>query len=81
VSALADGGLVGTAHLRAGVRSQNAAGLQRLARRIQPAVGWSDLALPADVLSLLDELAPVPGIGIACSTTGGCVPAVAAAGA
>jgi hypothetical protein len=57
VSALADGGPVGTAHLRAGARSQNAAGLQRLARRIEPAVGWSDLALPAGVLSLLDELA------------------------
>ncbi|MFE6612914.1 ATP-binding protein [Amycolatopsis sp. NPDC057786] len=57
VTALADGGPVRTSHLRAGARSQNAAGLQRLARRIEPAVGWSDLVLPAGVLSLLDELA------------------------
>ncbi|MFJ7214213.1 ATP-binding protein [Amycolatopsis sp. NPDC098790] len=57
VTALADGGLVRTSHLRSGARSQNAAGLQRLARRIEPAVGWSDLVLPAGVLSLLDELA------------------------
>ncbi|MEQ0563481.1 ATP-binding protein [Amycolatopsis sp. NEAU-NG30] len=57
VTALADDGLIRTAHLRAGARSQNAAGLQRLARRIEPAVDWSDLVLPAGVLSLLDELA------------------------
>jgi hypothetical protein len=57
VAALADDGLVDSAHLRAGARSQNAAGLQRLARRIEPAVGWPDLVLPAGVLSLLDELA------------------------
>lgn len=57
VTALADGGPVRTSHLRAGARSQNAAGLQRLARRIEPVVGWSDLVLPAGVLSLLDELA------------------------
>ena len=57
VTALADDGLVRTSHLAAGARSQNAAGLQRLARRIEPAVGWADLVLPAGVLSLLDELA------------------------
>ncbi|EOD65552.1 ATP-binding protein, partial [Amycolatopsis vancoresmycina] len=57
VTALADDGLVRTSHVRAGARSQNAAGLQRLARRIEPAVGWPDLVLPAGVLSLLDELA------------------------
>ncbi|MGW3996449.1 ATP-binding protein [Amycolatopsis sp. NPDC004772] len=58
VTALADDdGLVRTAHVRAGARSQNAAGLQRLARRIEPVVGWADLVLPAGVLSLLDELA------------------------
>ncbi len=57
VTALADDGLVRASHLRAGARSQNAAGLQRLARRIEPAVGWPDLVLPAGVLSLLDELA------------------------
>jgi hypothetical protein len=57
VTALADDGLVRTSHLRAGARGQNAAGLQRLARRIEPAVGWPDLVLPAGVLSLLNELA------------------------
>ncbi|MEV0679707.1 ATP-binding protein [Actinosynnema sp. NPDC050436] len=57
VSALVDGGVVTTAHLRAGARSQNAAGLQRLARRIEPAVSWEDLVLPAGVVGLLRELA------------------------
>ncbi|MGM1061237.1 ATP-binding protein [Saccharothrix sp. Mg75] len=57
VSALVDGGVVTTDHLRAGARSQNAAGLQRLARRIEPAVGWDDLVLPAPVVGLLGELA------------------------
>ena len=31
--------------LHAGARAQNAAGLERLARRIEPAVGWTDLVL------------------------------------
>jgi hypothetical protein len=57
VSALVDGGVVTTEHLRAGARSQNAAGLQRLARRIEPAVGWDDLVLPTGVVGLLHELA------------------------
>ncbi|MBB5959302.1 hypothetical protein FHS29_005922 [Saccharothrix tamanrassetensis] len=57
VSALVDGGAVTTAHLRAGARSQNAAGLQRLARRIEPAVTWDDLVLPVGVVGLLHELA------------------------
>lgn len=57
VSALADDGLVDVTHLRAGARSQNAGGLQRLARRIEPAVSWPDLVLPAPVTSLLNELA------------------------
>jgi hypothetical protein len=57
MSALVDGGVVGVAHLRAGARSQNAAGLQRLARRIEPAVGWDDLVLPPAVLAQLRELA------------------------
>src|SRR5207244_12734548 len=34
--------------LKAGARAQNAAGLERLARRIQPAVGFADLVLPPD---------------------------------
>lgn len=55
--AAADGGLVTAAHLRAGARSQNAAGLENLARRIEPAVGWDDLVLPAQLLAQLGELA------------------------
>lgn len=43
--------------LRAAVRSQNGAGLGRLARRIEPAVGWDDLVLPELTLSQLKELA------------------------
>ena len=42
--------------LRAGARAQNAAGLERLARRIEPAVGFEDLVLAADVLEQLREL-------------------------
>ncbi|HEY0641227.1 MAG TPA: ATP-binding protein, partial [Pseudonocardiaceae bacterium] len=57
LAALADGRPIGVEHLRAGARSQNAAGLQRLARRIEPAVGWPDLVLPAPVLAQLRELA------------------------
>ncbi|NUT94584.1 MAG: AAA family ATPase, partial [Saccharothrix sp.] len=57
VSALVDGGVVTVEHLRAGARGQNAAGLQRLARRIEPAVAWDDLVLPAGVVGLLKELA------------------------
>ncbi|MBO4207268.1 ATP-binding protein [Micromonospora echinofusca] len=48
---------VDATHLRAGARTQNAAGLERLARRIVPEVGWDDLVLPAPTLSLLHELA------------------------
>jgi hypothetical protein len=57
LQARADGGLVTVEHLRAGARTQNAAGLQRLARRIEPAVGWRDLVLPPAVLGELRELA------------------------
>jgi hypothetical protein len=57
LQARADGGLVTVEHLRAGARTQNAAGLQRLARRIEPAVGWPDLVLPPAVLGHLRELA------------------------
>lgn len=43
--------------LRRAVRAQNAAGLERLARRIEPAVGWDDLVLPAATRRQLSELA------------------------
>jgi hypothetical protein len=42
--------------LRAGARAQNAAGLDRLARRITPRASWADLVLPTDVVSQLHEL-------------------------
>ena len=42
--------------LKAGARAQNAAGLERLARRIQPAVGFDDLVLPPDTMAQLQEL-------------------------
>jgi hypothetical protein len=44
-------------HLRYGVRSQNAAGLEHLARRIEPAVDWNDLVLPPPILDGIRELA------------------------
>jgi hypothetical protein len=40
----------------AGARAQNAAGLDRLARRIVPSVAWSDLVLPPVVEQQLREL-------------------------
>ncbi len=42
--------------ISAGARAQNAAGLERLARRIQPGVGWDDLVLPESVRAQLLEL-------------------------
>src|SRR5438093_11071068 len=42
--------------LKSGARAQNAAGLERLARRIQPAVGFADLVLPPDAMAQLREL-------------------------
>ncbi|MFE4797056.1 ATP-binding protein [Streptomyces sp. NPDC056708] len=43
--------------LRTAVRGQNGAGLERLARRIEPAVGWDDLVLPSVTRRQLSELA------------------------
>ncbi|KAA6210384.1 ATP-binding protein [Streptomyces filamentosus] len=43
-------------HVRQGARAQNAAGLDRLARRIEPTVGWHDLVLPPDTETQLREL-------------------------
>jgi hypothetical protein len=57
LSGLAGDGTAGPAPLLAGAREQNAAGLERLARRIEPAVGWPDLVLPAAVTGQLRELA------------------------
>lgn len=48
--------VVTAVHLQAGARAQNAAGLERLARRIMPAVSWPDLIVPAPVLDSLHDL-------------------------
>ena len=40
----------------AGARAQNAAGLERLSRRIEPMARWSDLVLPRAVESQLHEI-------------------------
>src|SRR5438132_6862877 len=42
--------------LKAGARAQHAAGLERLARRIEPAVNFADLVLPPDTMAQLREL-------------------------
>ena len=55
--ASADGTAVESEHLRAGARAQNAAGLERLARRVQPTVSWADLVLPEEVIVQLREIA------------------------
>src|SRR4051794_24651886 len=56
-AAVLHGGQVTDEDLRRGARSQNAAGLDRLARRIEPQVGWPDLVLPYPVIAQLRELA------------------------
>jgi hypothetical protein len=54
--AAADGTAPTHRHLSAGVRMQNGAGLGRLAQRVVPAVGWSDLVLPPTSLTGLRHL-------------------------
>jgi hypothetical protein len=56
MAAVLHGGPLTEDDLRRGARSQNAAGLDRLARRFEPEVGWSDLVLPPAVLGQLHEL-------------------------
>ncbi|NEC66603.1 ATP-binding protein, partial [Streptomyces sp. SID9727] len=51
-----DGGALTPDHIRQGARAQNAAGLDRLARRIEPTVTWNDLVLPPDAHAQLREL-------------------------
>ncbi|MFF7335795.1 ATP-binding protein [Streptomyces sp. NPDC008163] len=48
---------VEAADLRTAVRAQNGAGLARLARRIEPTVGWDDLVLPPATRRQLSDLA------------------------
>ncbi|MDX3500634.1 ATP-binding protein [Streptomyces sp. ATCC51928] len=50
------GGELTEDHVRRGARAQNAAGLDRLARRIEPTVTWDDLVLPPDTHTQLREL-------------------------
>ncbi|MBW3555969.1 MAG: ATP-binding protein [Actinobacteria bacterium] len=57
LQAVAAGSQLGLDHLRAGARAQNAAGLENLAKRIVPKVGWPDLVLPAGTMAGLQELA------------------------
>jgi hypothetical protein len=56
LTAAASGRALGVADVAAGARSQNAAGLDRLARRVEPRVGWADLVLPVPVVEQLGEL-------------------------
>ncbi|MGY1456763.1 AAA family ATPase [Streptomyces sp. SS8] len=56
-TAALEGRPVGPDDLRAAVRAQNGAGLDRLARRVEPAVGWDDLVLPPVTHRRLRELA------------------------
>lgn len=57
LQAVAAGDQLGIEHLRSGARAQNAAGLENLAKRIVPRVGWEDLVLPEPTLLGLQELA------------------------
>lgn len=56
LAAAAAGRDLAVADVAAGARAQNAAGLERLARRVEPRVTWSDLVLPATVVQQLREL-------------------------
>ncbi|MGV9320122.1 ATP-binding protein [Streptomyces sp. NPDC003660] len=56
-TAVLSGRPVDAEDVRAAVRAQNGAGLARLARRVEPAVGWDDLVLPPRTLRGLRELA------------------------
>ena len=54
--ALMEGRPIEAADLQRGARSQNAAGLERLATRIEPRSRFSDLVLPADAADQLRQL-------------------------
>jgi hypothetical protein len=47
---------VGAEDVRSGSRAQNAAGLERLARRVTPRAGWGDLVLPPIVVEQLRDV-------------------------
>lgn len=52
-----DGSLIDAQALRVGAREFNNPGLERLAQRIEPAVGWDDLVVPDAVGEHLREIA------------------------
>jgi len=56
IEADAIGSRLDEAQLKAGARAQNAAGLERLARRVEPLVGFGDLVLPPETMAQLKEL-------------------------
>ncbi|WP_431981361.1 ATP-binding protein [Streptomyces qinglanensis] len=56
-SAAAERRPVSERDVRLAARAQNGAGLEQLARRVEPAVGWSDLVLPDATRAQLRELA------------------------
>lgn len=49
-------GMITAEHLAAGARAENASALDRLARRVEPRIGWDDLVLPAGPLNALREI-------------------------
>jgi hypothetical protein len=55
--AVMEGRAITPADLQRGARAQNAAGLERLARRIEPRATWDDLVLPDDAMDQLRQLA------------------------
>ena len=55
-AAVAAGRDLEPADIAAGARAQNAAGLERLARRVEPGAGWDDLILPRAVELQLREI-------------------------
>jgi hypothetical protein len=55
--AATDGGALTAAHLASGARLQDGVGLGRLARRVEPSVGWADLVLPPGPQAALRHLA------------------------
>lgn len=56
-SRLGADGRITARHLQAGARAENGSALQRLARRVEPAVGWDDLILPPTTKTALQEVA------------------------
>jgi hypothetical protein len=56
LAAAAAGRDLDVSDVAAGARAQNAAGLERLARRVEPRVAWDDLVLPAGTVQQLREL-------------------------